>query len=67
MRKADESIPDIQLLKPAVSVITCHYCAYDPPGSQLPKDGRCPKCYGFSWEKLKIPKSVFAKNLIAPK
>ena len=33
----------------------CHNCGYMPPISQFPKDGRCPKCKGYSWEKLIMP------------
>lgn len=67
MKKRRKSKPDIQSEKPiTVIIITCHCCAYDPPGSQLPKDSRCPKCYGFSWERLKISGRVSALSWAPP-
>ncbi len=66
MGKTRKSKSNAQSEEPiTVIIITCHYCAYDPPGSQLPKDSRCPKCLCFSWEKLKMPQrvSVFSRAL----
>ncbi len=46
--------------KPSVKMVICHYCGYTPPELRPPKNGRCPKCYGFSWETIEIPIRLFA-------
>ena len=36
----------------------CHYCGYAPPKGVIPKDRRCPKCNGHSWERWALALSL---------
>ena len=39
------------LPRPAVSVVQCHSCGYEPPRQNHPPR-QCPKCYGGVWERF---------------
>jgi hypothetical protein len=39
------------LARPAIAVVQCHSCGYEPPRPDHPPR-QCPKCYGGSWERF---------------
>ena len=42
--------------------VTCHYCAYSPPGG-VPIGGVCPKCGGSSWERYALAEKLVPQHM----
>ena len=42
--------------------ITCHYCAYSPPGD-VPEDGICPKCGSRSWQRYALAEPLVPAHM----
>ena len=60
-KPAQQYLVPPSLACPKRVLICCHSCGYDP--SEVPQEGRCPKCGSYSWERYAAPVRLLPKNL----